>query len=54
MSLELLRRARLDGYSGGKSALYDLVKELRPNTPRPVVRGPPPPSAGDVAPAAHL
>ncbi|MGH6690652.1 MAG: IS21 family transposase, partial [Gammaproteobacteria bacterium] len=38
MSLELLRRARLDGYGGGKSALYELIKELRPKTPRPMVR----------------
>lgn len=38
MSLELLRRAKLDGYSGGKSALYELIKELRPKTPRPMVR----------------
>jgi transposase len=38
MSLELLRRAKLDGYSGGKSALYELIKELRPEKPRPLVR----------------
>lgn len=38
MTLELLRLAKLDGYTGGKTALYDLVKELRPETPRPVVR----------------
>jgi len=38
MALELLRRARLQGYDGGKSALYELVKELRPEKPRPVVR----------------
>lgn len=38
MSLELLRRARGKGYSGGKTALYDLIKELRPDRPRPVVR----------------
>jgi transposase len=38
MSLELLRLAKLDGYTGGKTALYDLVKVLRPKTPRPVVR----------------
>jgi transposase len=30
MSLEVLRRARLQGYAGGKSALYDLIAELRP------------------------
>jgi transposase len=38
MSLELLRRARLEGYTGGKSAFYDLVKVLRPERPRPLVR----------------
>lgn len=38
MSLELLRRARGKGYVGGKSALYELVKVLRPERPRPVVR----------------
>jgi transposase len=38
MSLELLRRARGQGYQGGKSALYDLLKELRPHKPRPMVR----------------
>jgi transposase len=38
MSLELLRRAQAQGYAGGKSALYDLLKELRPHKPRPVVR----------------
>jgi transposase len=30
MSLELLRRARLAGYSGGKSAFYTLAASLRP------------------------
>ena len=25
LSVELLRRAKLDGYTGGKSALYDLI-----------------------------
>src|SRR5207244_913401 len=38
MALELLRRARLQGYAGGKSALYALVKELRPKRSRPMVR----------------
>jgi transposase len=39
LAVELLRRAKLSGYDGGKSALYELVKELRPeNSPRPVVR----------------
>jgi len=30
LSVEILRRARLEGYSGGKSALYELVASLRP------------------------
>jgi len=30
LSVEILRRARLDGYTGGKSALYQLVAALRP------------------------
>lgn len=38
LAVELLRRARNQGYAGGKSALYELVKELRPERPRPVVR----------------
>jgi transposase len=38
MALELLRRAHGQGYDGGKSALYALVKDLRPERPRPVVR----------------
>ena len=38
LAVELLRRARNQGYTGGKSALYELVKELRPKRPRPVVR----------------
>jgi transposase len=38
LALELLRRARGQGYGGGKSALYALVKELRPEKPRPIVR----------------
>jgi len=38
LSVELLRRARLRGYSGGKSALYELIAGLRPHTPRPLVR----------------
>jgi transposase len=38
MSLEILRRAKLDGYTGSKTALYDLVASLRPPTQRPVVR----------------
>ncbi len=38
MSLELLRRAKLAGYEGAKSALYELARSLRAATPRPVVR----------------
>lgn len=38
MALELLRRARSEGYGGGKTALYELVKELRPEKVRPIVR----------------
>lgn len=38
LSVELFRRAKLRGYSGGKSALYALIKELRPERVRPVVR----------------
>jgi len=38
LSVELLRRAKLAGYEGGKSALYALVHELRPVRARPVVR----------------
>ncbi len=38
LAVELLRRAKHEGYTGAKSALYELVRELRPDTPRPVVR----------------
>lgn len=38
LSVELLRRAKLAGYDGAKSALYELVRAVRPSTPRPVVR----------------
>lgn len=38
LAVELLRRAKLNGYTGGKSALYELIKELRPERPRPIVR----------------
>jgi len=38
LSLEVLRRARLDGYQGGKSALYALVSSLRVRPARPMVR----------------
>ena len=37
-SVELLRRAKLAGYQGAKSALYELVREVRPVVRRPVVR----------------
>jgi transposase len=38
LSVEILRRAKLKGYDGGKTALYDLISTLRPTTVRPVVR----------------
>ncbi|MEQ8977550.1 MAG: hypothetical protein RL846_06460 [Deltaproteobacteria bacterium] len=38
MTLELLRRAREDGYEGGKSAFFALVKRLRPKPRGPTVR----------------
>lgn len=38
LAVELLRRAKSEGYVGGKSALYEVVRELRPNVPPPVVR----------------
>ena len=38
LAVELLRRAKNKGYDGAKSALYALVKELRPTRVRPVVR----------------
>jgi len=31
LSVEILRRTKLKGYAGSKSALYELVRELRPN-----------------------
>ena len=34
LSVEILRRARLEGYEGGKSALYQLVASLRPHRVR--------------------
>jgi transposase len=37
-SLEILRRARSKGYTGGKSALYSLIASLRPKVVRPLVR----------------
>jgi len=38
LSVELLRRAKLAGYEGAKSALYELVRDVRVVTPRPVMR----------------
>ena len=38
LTLEVLRRARLEGYAGGKSALYTLVASLRPRPVRQLVR----------------
>jgi len=38
MSLEILRRARLDGYPGGKTALYELIATVRPTESRMLVR----------------
>jgi transposase len=38
LSVEIFRRAKLAGYPGGKSALYDLIHAIRPQTPRPMVR----------------
>ena len=37
-TLEVLHRARQAGYAGGKSALYELVRELRPTRTMPMVR----------------
>ena len=38
MSLEILRRVKLDGYAGSKTALYELVAVLRPPKEKPIVR----------------
>jgi transposase len=38
LSVEILRRAKLKGYTGGKTALYDLISAVRPKTVRPLVR----------------
>lgn len=38
LSVEILRRAKLAGYSGAKTALYELVREVRPTTIRPIMR----------------
>ena len=37
-SVEILRRARLDGYQGGKSAIYELIAELRPHATQLMMR----------------
>ena len=37
-SLEVLRRRREQGYAGGKSAVYALVKQLRPRAARSICR----------------
>ena len=37
-SVEILRRARLEGYQGGKSALYELIAELRPHARQLMMR----------------
>jgi hypothetical protein len=38
LSVELLRRARLEGYAGSKSALYVLVRSIRPKSVRLMTR----------------
>ncbi len=38
LSLELLRRAKLKGYPGSKTAFYALVASLRPAPSRPLIR----------------
>ena len=38
LAVELLRRAKLAGYAGAKSALYELVRQVRPTTIRPMMR----------------
>lgn len=38
LAVELLRRAKNKGYTGAKSALFKLVKELRPKRVRPITR----------------
>jgi transposase len=38
LSVEILRRAKLKGYGGRKTALYALIAALRPKTIRPLVR----------------
>jgi hypothetical protein len=38
LSVELLRRTKLNGYEGGKSALYKLIQSIRPRRSRLVTR----------------
>jgi transposase len=38
LSLEILRRARLAGYGGGKTALYELIHSIRPRPRRLMTR----------------
>jgi transposase len=38
LSLEILRRARLAGYGGGKTALYELIHSIRPRPARLLTR----------------
>jgi transposase len=38
LSLEVVRRARLAGYAGGKSALYELIHSIRPKRVRLLTR----------------
>ena len=38
LSLEVLRRARLAGYAGGKSACYELIHSIRPRPARLLTR----------------
>jgi transposase len=38
LGVEILRRAKRDGYTGSKSALYTLIRTMRPVTIRPIMR----------------
>lgn len=38
LSVEIVRRVKLAGCRGGKTALYDLIRTVRPSTVRPLVR----------------
>jgi len=38
LSVEIVRRARLEGYEGGKSALYELIHSIRPKPVRLMTR----------------